>query len=62
MWPFPNLIRLLLKRSLRKYLEFVVHAKKGKPEDANQRFRESSQLINKAISLVNSVWKQLAGK
>ena len=47
---------------LRKYLEFVVHAKKGKPEDADQRFRESSMLINKGISLVNSVWSQLSGK
>jgi hypothetical protein len=46
---------------LRKYLEFVVHAKKGKPEDADQRFRESSRLIDKAISSVNSIWRQLGG-
>jgi hypothetical protein len=44
---------------LKKYLEFVLHAKKGKREDADQRFRESSRLINKAISSIDSVWKQL---
>ncbi len=46
---------------IKKYLEFVVHAKKGKPGDANERFRESCRLVEKASSSVDSVWRQLGG-
>ena len=44
---------------LEKYLEFVFYIVKGKPQDAERQRRESNRLLEKSITMVNSMWNQL---